>query len=790
MSTYNIYLYNFNNYSNRVEKSFPEIAYYSDYLVCNPMTNINFNPNDGVNASLIVNTFDKTYYDGEPNYCIIEDMQTNDFTRWFIIETVYERNGQMRITLKRDVIADNMNYILDAPCFIEKGTVPNTNNLVFNNENMTYNQIKTGETLITDNSLVPWIIGYIAQKTGEGTVPSWEGKVGIGSNYDYYIPDKTHENWKYGIYTKDSSKFKGDPENHITYNLNFYVPGTKYYNYNLGFTQLKDKTFKSYATDSTHLVGYRLQTDRDVYTIYDGDYPNWFNDLQLKSEASLAIGFHTGDDLNDFLAYDGKKVKFSDGVYILRVRTTTEGSQYQVTANSGALFTTMKNTTETKLQELFGQVPTSTSPMFNINYKVISYYFEYTKIENDLTYNYKISADRNHLKDNPYDMFAIPYDSVQLKNGTDIYTTSAQAPQMVASDIPLTGSTYVYDIQLLPYCPIQNVIVSNNTVDVSTLTEGKDYNFITSTVGENTTNTGIILYANSNSFSFIKPLTNPIVIKEPKIESECDMYRLCGPNYNGVFEFNAAKNGGISYFEIACTYIPFNPFIQVNPNFGGLYGRDFNDNRGLICAGEFSLPIVNDNWITYQLQNKNYEKSFQRNIDRLELEAKVGTIQDIATAISGTASAGLMGNMIGGPAIGATSALTSALAGGADIAINNQLRRDNINLQKDQFGYQLGNIKALPNTLSRASSFNTINKKFPFLEYYTCSDEEKEALRNKIKYEGMTVMVVGKIRDYIVGGKLSFIKGRIIRIDDETFYGDSHLLNEIYDRINQGIYIL
>ena len=165
-------------------------------------------------------------------------------------------------------------------------------------------------------------------------------------------------------------------------------------------------------------------------------------------------------------------------------------------------------------------------------------------------------------------------------------------------------------------------------------------------------------------------------------------------------------------------------------------------------------------------------------------------MRDIATARRGTASAGLMGNMIGGPAIGATSALTSALAGGADIAINNQLRRDNINLQKDQFGYQLGNIKALPNTLSRASSFNTINKKFPFLEYYTCSDEEKEALRNKIKYEGMTVMVVGKIRDYIVGGKLSFIKGRIIRIDDETFYGDSHLLNEIYDRINQGIYIL
>ena len=43
--------------------------------------------------------------------------------RWFILECVRTRNGQYRISLKRDAIADNLEDILNSTCFIEKGYV-------------------------------------------------------------------------------------------------------------------------------------------------------------------------------------------------------------------------------------------------------------------------------------------------------------------------------------------------------------------------------------------------------------------------------------------------------------------------------------------------------------------------------------------------------------------------------------------------------------------------------------------------------------------------------------------
>jgi len=43
------------------------------------------------------------------------------------------------VTLRRDVVVDNYNDIIEAPMFIEKGYVQDSNPLIFNNENMGYN---------------------------------------------------------------------------------------------------------------------------------------------------------------------------------------------------------------------------------------------------------------------------------------------------------------------------------------------------------------------------------------------------------------------------------------------------------------------------------------------------------------------------------------------------------------------------------------------------------------------------------------------------------------------------
>lgn len=85
------------------------------------------------------------------------------------------------------------------------------------------------------------------------------------------------------------------------------------------------------------------------------------------------------------------------------------------------------------------------------------------------------------------------------------------------------------------------------------------------------------------------------LIEDIKASNECDTYRLCSPNYNGVFEFSVAKNGNnVNGFHADCTYRPYNPYIYVHPNFSGLYKQNYEDARGLICGGEFSLGILND----------------------------------------------------------------------------------------------------------------------------------------------------------------------------------------------------
>ncbi len=120
-----------------------------------------------------------------------------------------------------------------------------------------------------------------------------------------------------------------------------------------------------------------------------------------------------------------------------------------------------------------------------------------------------------------------------------------------------------------------------------------------------------------------------------------------------------------------------------------------------------------------------------------------------------------------------------------DATWNKKLRADALDLTKDQFNYNLQNIQALPQTLAKVSAFDANNKIFPVLEYYTCTDEEKEIFKNKMKFNGMTIMRIDNIRKF-VGNEESYIKAKLIR---GSFPGETHLSNTIADELNMGVYL-
>ena len=427
---------------------------------------------------------------------------------------------------------------------------------------------------------------------------------------------------------------------------------------------------------------------------------------------------------------------------------------------------------------------------------------------------YSLPANIRLLEDNPYRMFCMPlysakYSYESSKNPGTYHITDSKNDICftIAMDISkkLSGAGWLTDLQILPYCPAQYWLSKSGETwrfDLSqsrdtSLIENTDFTYIQTGVGVGSTlkytNASFILFPNKSSTSFT--INHKIPVIDKKVQNQCDFQRLCSPNYASAFQFNAVKNNGVDYFTVNMTCKPWSPFIQIYPNFKELYGNDFNDNRGLILAGEFSLPQVNDAWNTYELNNKTYQASFDRQIENMEVLHKQEMIGNAVSAIGGSISASAKGAgfglMVGGPvgAVvgGVAGGVASLAAGGADLLMSQFAFKENRDLAKDQFGFNLSNIQALPNTLSKTTCLTINHKLYPFIEFYSCTEQEKVAFKNKLKFNGMTVGIISDlgIAPYILETE-TYIKGQLIEL---SIADDAHVSQDIFKELAQGVRI-
>ena len=775
----NIYLLKYNNYYNRRIKRFANVTDYSSYIVAQINETANFNPGDGVTTTFVFNLAD----DVNANYLLAVDANdSSKFTRWFILDAVRLKSGQYRLELRRDLIADVLTDLYDAPMFIEKATLPIDNPLIFNSENMTFNQIKNSEILLKDGTECAWIVGYMARNDGDGNITHISGSVATINNQYISLTTMTKTQFINDIIGQTLS----DSRIELTCSFNQenkpYDIKTILYYENIGQGYVAPEKDRHNVWACSKLP--------DLTSYNPIDY------ARLRSNISSAMNLKT--NVTNSLFYNGKNVKLSDGkIYNVEIKLSND-SEYivkdipstmpNVFEDLNSNFKNWLDSTGSVNNTIYG------NPYGSIAYKVKSVSAVLTEVMQDGTYSFDIPISRNKVKDAPYDMFAIPYSPDKNNEpyvwiaandmGAEGARLNSEISLLVAQYISEKWGATLYDLQLLPYCPLPELLSDPGTSDMSivNLTQGTDYTLVKDS---NDKVMSMIVFPNNSSFSTKIELQNPIKISNVKVESECDVYRLCSPNYQGVFEFNAAKNNGISYFDVDCTYLPYNPYIHIAPNFGGLYGKDFDDTRGLICSGDFSLARISDAWTNYQLQNKNYMASFNRQIQNMEVQNKYNRLNDILGASVGTLAGTAVGAKMGGVAGGVISGVTAAGAGIADVIINEKLRAENMDYTKDMFGYQLGNIKAVPDNLSKTTAYTKNNKYFPFLEYYTCTEEEKNALKNKLKYNGMTVMAIGTISEYLKPEE-SYIKGRLIRLVGDY---DNHYVNELSQELYKGVYI-
>lgn len=408
--------------------------------------------------------------------------------------------------------------------------------------------------------------------------------------------------------------------------------------------------------------------------------------------------------------------------------------------------------------------------------------------------------------DAPYTILFMPYDSIHVidKTGTSPVDTLQSFQKSRAAAMALSkefsGSGKLLDIQILPYCPSTSILSDYQEVTFSYgLTPNlKIYESTGEVVGYIFTTTDTS--ASGVAYHIIGGAGTPrtgeeytLTVSDIKTENQTTFARIVSPNGNGVWEFTPAKlansNGYSTKFLYQMTPMPYQPYIKVEPeNFGRLYGVNYSDTRGLICGGDFSMPQISDSWTTYQIQNKNYEKMFNRQIDSMELQNKWAKRGDIANVITGTISGAVGGAAFGGAAGGIAGGIASAAAGAVDIYANEQIRADKKDATIQQFNWQNENIQALPYGVSKSTNFNSEQPKAPYIEIYTCTVEEKNNFKKYLALRDYTINRYGRLVDYInPNGKRTFLRGTLLRL--EGVQDDTHYIAAIADEVKQGFYI-
>ena len=850
-----IYIYNYNNYYNRLSKREGSLNLYGESI--HTQSGINFNPNDGVNTQLVVGKAGNEYH-GSGDYLIYSDDGVNITSRWFIIESVRIRQGQYNVTLRRDVIADNYQEIIDAPIYIEKATVGDNDPAIYNRENIGFNEILKTVTTLKDKSNCAWLVGYAPRHTvinveldyTADLVPDYEAS-SISQLPFYNLLNKEYKNYSdvgLDIYFKmgsDSTSYNsfnrygdiavpawvGSQDNPHPTAPTGYGWVTQSSSYNNGYTELcramynKTPLYADIIQIGTTGGIVPLPIHRqsaDKYASYIRQAIPASSWTTIKDQVNAYTG---NTEVSELDQYVNKICKIGDTYYTVEMQTTTSSDDawsapiegYKIpaietivrSAYNASAQNYMEATKDTGYNSpILRPVPIGTGSYSasdfccsirtsgNATAKLVL-----KKYTGQTSFKAKLVTDESNLTltDAPYDMFCMPYsDTLSIKTKEGTYTARQDVAMAVMNAIAnkYAGSNTVLDIQLLPYCPLPEYLTTNQldlTKASSLATGNTNYYFVKD--GTGTATLGVFIYCSKSTNNFTIPYSIPIT--EKKIQVCCDKYRLCSPNYSDIFEFNAAMNDGVDQFNVDFTYKPFNPYIHVNPNFKALYGNNVFEGkatpRGLICGGDFSITMLTDAYETYSLQNKNFQASFQRQIQNMVTQHDIQRTQDIASTIFGGisgATSGAIAGSVGGPvgaAVGGIIGGVASFAGGSvDYSMNEQLRTEAINYTKDMFNYQIGNIKALPDTLSKLTAMVANNFIYPVIEYYTCTDTERQALRDKIKYNGMTVNRIGKISQFIQP-KPSYIKGSLIRLEDIT--DDFHMVKAISDELYKGVFI-
>ena len=511
-------LLHYNNYFNRIIKKENTIAAYkSADAAYEEASDINFNPGDGLNASLVLGLGQTglLFKVDEFDYLVAYDVINNDnviHSRWFIVEQDRKRGGQYELTLKRDVLADNYDKVINSPIFLEKGFIDDVNDpLLYNSESMKLNQIKQLEIPLMDETKSGWVVGYIPSDAFPKVEPEYdrvEKTVTIPMSADITVDSLS--SWTYWNYcsANPNYKFMSDSSGKrkvtvkirsqkvssggrkmvcdmVTANYTFYPNSSDlgtYSQVNSGFIENSSGeawNFPQWYQDYgpvTFIQG----------TINAGICNSIFDPVRNNGAFTAALNSILGNDINigdtsELRRLQDKIILDSSTNTYYRIKVISASESSPMTVNSSVTggqdaLTALKNAM---------YYPSGAGGTLNGEYTEFlasnsstSYAIQLTNIGVSLYVD--LNSDRAHLNDAPYDMFCIPFsDTLKLKYDSTEFTCSKNVALSMATEIARDlGSKSVYDVQLLPYCPNRTLVVKSGSPSTVLDLTGVKYDLI------------------------------------------------------------------------------------------------------------------------------------------------------------------------------------------------------------------------------------------------------------------------------------------------------------------------
>ena len=782
------YWLKYNNYANRILKVSAQLSDYKGVNDANVIYHQEdmelWNPNDGISTTVKAGTVNNSAnFSTEPDYFICTDGNGVIDSRWFVIENRRIRKGQYLCVLKRDVFADALPDLLNATCHIDRAILMNSDPLIFNPEPITVNQILHAEYPIKDQTQIPWIVFYSAEK------------LDAVSNYD---PVKHY----YDILTDDHAAWKASNE------FTFFPNDIQSIQIQLQWETELETGRMPLITDA---LPYTISTVPAI-SLHTFGIPSITNPSAINREAALSafkeqFGIKDQSEANQSMELDGKILYDSTDEKYYRVSVSaTAASAIQAAVGVSNSETVewaqemVSECTDVGITPLAGNIITQ--------FRYSSVQVTLTEIVQESAVDFRVPTDSCRPSDAPYYMWCMPYGKIEMEvtvGGTTKYVDADPTLNLSIASYIANKNTEnkTFDVQILPYCPLPDEFIRGRRIVVNDDTQITDLG----TIVQHTDSSNIrgFIFA-CPACTFTRQIIREFYPYFPsyKMSDICGKARLYSPNYSSSFEFSMARNNGCEGFNVRCTYMPINPYIRIAPIWGGLYGSpDFGkDPRGLICSGNYSIARLNDQWVAYQEQNKNFEAIFNREIEHMDVQRKYERAGQIAGAIAGTvtgaaagAAAGKFIPGIGSIAGGITGGIGAALTGAADVAHAEKLFQESKSYATDLHYLQLGNVQALPRSLAKTTAFNVDNRYFPILATYLPTEREIELVDEYINIHSMNVDAMGKPADYIhnryckAGTTFTdrgFISGSIVRIET-TF--DTHFIDELNKEFQMGVYM-